>query len=202
MNKIKNFIFLIVLLCVKSTFSQTLRDSVYVKNQVFEVVYSEVLEQPKWLIYRSTNRSTNVNRGSMDFHTESKIKTSDGADYVKNIYDKGHLAPAASFSDNMENLKQTFSYLNSALQNQYLNRGEWRFLEEQERKWDDIESLTIKVILEFNNSFVLLTGAAIPTAFHKHITWEKSKKQECYYFPNEKPIKNWKEYLNINCKLK
>ena len=30
-----------------------LRDSVYVKNAVFEVVYSEVLEQPKWLIYKS-----------------------------------------------------------------------------------------------------------------------------------------------------
>ena len=48
-----------------------------------------------------------------------------------------------------DNLTQTFTYLNCALQNQYLNRGEWRLLEEQERVWDDKEPLTviIKIIL-------------------------------------------------------
>ena len=81
-----------------------------------------------WLIYKSNNRLTNVNRGSMDFYTEKDIKTSDAADYKSNVYDKGHLAPAATFSDNMENLKQTFSYLNCALQDQYMNRGEWRMI--------------------------------------------------------------------------
>ena len=125
-----------------NSFSQ---DTIRVKNQVFEVLYSQKLESPIWLKYRSTNRPTNVNRGSMDFYTEKNIHTSDAEDYVKNIYDKGHLAPAASFSDNMVNLKQTFSYLNSMLQDQYMNRGEWRLLEEQERKWDDAEDLTILI---------------------------------------------------------
>ena len=100
------------------------RDEVKISNQVFEVLYSEVLEQPKWLIYKSTNRPTKVNRGSMDFYTEKDVHTSDAVDYKTNVYDKGHLAPAATFSDNMENLKQTFSYLNCALQDQYMNRGE------------------------------------------------------------------------------
>jgi endonuclease G len=181
---------------------QPLRDSVYVKNQVFEVTYSEVLEQPKWLIYHSTNRPTNVNRGSMDFYTEKSVKTSDAADYKANVWDKGHLAPAATFSDSMENLKQTFSYLNCALQDQYLNRGAWRILEEQERKWDDSENLTVKVILEFKDGHKILpTGGHIPTAFHKHIMWDVSGKKECYYFPNEKPTKEWEAYKNVNCSL-
>jgi endonuclease G, mitochondrial len=180
----------------------SLRDSVYIKNQVFEVIYSEQLEQPKWLVYHSTNRPTNVNRGSMDFYTEPTIHTSDSKDYYRNVYDKGHLAPAATFSDNMGNLKQTFSYLNCALQDQYLNRGAWRILEEQERKWDDNENLTIKVILEFkDNHLVLPTGGHVPTAFHKHIVWDTSGKKECYYFPNEKPDKTWEEYKNTNCSL-
>ena len=89
------------------------------------------------LIYTSTNRPNGVDRGSMNFYTDSEVHTSDNADYYRNIYDKGHLAPAATYSDNMENLKLTFSYLNCALQDQYLNRGEWRLLEEQERDWDD-----------------------------------------------------------------
>jgi DNA/RNA endonuclease G (NUC1) len=178
--------------------AQALKD-IKVKNQVFEVSYSQALEQPLELTYRSTNRPTNVNRGSMDFWVDPKIKTSDGKDYEKNVYDKGHLAPAATFSDNMDNLKTTFSYLNCALQNQYLNRGEWRMLEEQERKWDDKENLTIKVTLDFDKSSIVLpTGATVPKSFTKHIYFETAKKWECYYFLNEKPSKPWEEH-KIKC---
>ena len=185
----KKLLTLILSFVVLSANSQTkLRDSVKVTNDVFTVIYSEKLEQPIWLKYRSINRPTNVNRGSMDFYTEKLIKTSDNEDYKNNIYDKGHLAPAATFSDNMENLKQTFSYLNSALQNQYLNRGEWRLLEEQERKWDDNEPLTIIVKSFFDKDLKKLpSGAAIPSHFEKHILFEKSKKWKCFVFLNEKP---------------
>ena len=94
----KKFAFLITLLVVSFvSFGQDVR----VKNNVFEVLYSQSLEQPLIIKYRSTNRPTNVNRGAMDFYTEKTIKTSDGADYKGNIYDKGHGAPAATFSDNM-----------------------------------------------------------------------------------------------------
>jgi endonuclease G len=178
--------------------AQALKD-IKIKNQVFEVNYSQTLEQPLELVYRSTNRVTNVNRGSMDFWVDPKIKTSDGKDYEKNVYDKGHLAPAATFSDNMNNLKTTFSYLNCALQNQYLNRGEWRMLEEQERRWDDKENLTIKVSLDFDKSSIVLpTGATVPKGFTKHIYFETSKKWDCYYFLNEKPTKPWEEH-KIKC---
>ena len=178
--------------------AQAIKD-IKVKNQVFEVNYSQSLEQPLELVYRSTNRPTNVNRGSMDFWVGPNIKTSDSKDFEKNVYDKGHLAPAATFSDNMDNLKTTFSYLNCALQNQYLNRGEWRLLEEQERKWDDKENLTVKVTLDFNKSSIVLpTGATVPNGFTKHIYFETSKKWECYYFPNEKPTKPWEEH-KIKC---
>ncbi len=179
-----------------TSFSQ---DTVRVKNQVFEVLYSQSLEQPLWIKYRSTNRPTNVNRGTMDFYTEKGIKTSDGADYLKNIYDKGHGAPAATFSDNMENLKQTFSYLNCILQDQYLNRGEWRLLEEQERKWDDTENLTVLIKVFFDNPVKrIATNAAIPSHLQKHIYFEKQKKWKCYVFLNEKPKFHWDE-LEMLC---
>jgi endonuclease G len=196
----KKLLTLILSLVVLSANSQTkLRDSVKVTNDVFSVIYSEKLEQPIWLKYRSINRPTNVNRGSMDFYTEKLIKTSDNEDYKNNIYDKGHLAPAATFSDNIENLKQTFSYLNSALQDQYLNRGEWRLLEEQERKWDDNEPLTIIVKSFFNrDSKKLPSGATIPSYFQKHIFFEKSKKWKCFVFLNEKPKYSWAE-LEMIC---
>jgi len=179
-----------------SSFSQ---DTIRVKNQVFEVLYSQNLESPLWLKYRSTNRPTNVNRGTMDFYTEKNIKTSDANDYAKNIYDKGHLAPAASFSDNMENLKQTFSYLNCMMQDQYQNRGEWRLLEEQERKWDDDENLTVIIKVFFDAVPKRVpTNAAIPSHMQKHIYFEKSKKWKCFVFLNEKPKFKWNE-LEMLC---
>jgi endonuclease G, mitochondrial len=189
------FLFGLILISI-SSFSQ---DDVRVKNQVFEVLYSQKLESPLWLKYRSTNRPTNVNRGSMDFYTEKNIRTSDADDYAKNIYDKGHLAPAASFSDNMENLKQTFSYLNCMLQDQYMNRGQWRLLEEQERKWDDNENLTIIIKVFFDKvPKRLSTNAAIPSHMQKHIYFEKQNVWKCFVFLNEKPKFNWYE-LEMIC---
>lgn len=196
----KKFYLLSVMLLVWVTgYSQ---DTIRVKNQVFEVLYSQKLEQPLWIKYRSTNRPTNVNRGTMDFYTEKNIKTSDADDYAKNIYDKGHGAPAATFSDNMENLKQTFSYLNCIMQDQYLNRGEWRLLEEQIRKWDDQENITVLIKLFFDTPVKKVqTGAAIPSHLQKHIYFEKQNKWRCFVFLNEKPKFKW-EQLEMLCESK
>ena len=176
--------------------------NVRIKNNVFEVLYSQSLEQPLIIKYRSTNRPTNVNRGAMDFYKESTIKTSDADDYKANIYDKGHGAPAATFSDNMENLKQTFSYLNCIMQDKYLNRGEWRMLEEQIRKWDDTENITVLIKTFFDTPVKkVATGAAIPSHLQKHIYFEKQKKWKCYVFLNEKPKFSWEE-LEMLCEAK
>ena len=189
------FSFLIVSLI---SFGQNVR----IKNDVFEVLYSQSLEQPLVIKYRSLNRPTNVNRGAMDFYKEVNIKTSDAEDYKANIYDKGHGAPAATFSDNMENLKQTFSYLNCIMQDKYLNRGEWRMLEEQIRKWDDTENITVLIKTFFDTPAKrVATGAAIPSHLQKHIYFEKQKKWKCYVFLNEKPKFSWEE-LEMLCEAK
>ena len=170
-----------------------LRDLVEVETPIFKVWYSETKEQPVKLAYKSSNRPKNVDRGSMNFYTEDDYHTSDNKDYYRNVWDKGHLAPAATFSDSMENLKQTFSYLNCALQNQYLNRGEWRLLEEAERDWDDFEELEVTIDIEFSDS-ILPTGATIPSKFIKHIYLTKNNVWECYEFANERPEYDYLEY--------
>jgi len=189
------FLALFALSCSAQEISidKPLRDKVKVETSIFTVLYSEVKEQPIVLAYKSSNRPKNVDRASMNFYTEKDYHTSDNADYYRNVYDKGHLAPAATFSDSMENLKQTFSYLNCALQNQYLNRGEWRLLEEQERKWDDEQELEVVINLEFTDS-ILPTGATIPSKFIKHIKFTKSNVFKCYEFPNSNPTKGWEEH--------
>lgn len=193
----KIFVLLSFLLVSLVSFGQL--PDVRVKNGVFDILYSQSLEQPLIIKYRSLNRPTNVNRGHMDFYKEPNIKTSDGEDYKGNVYDKGHGAPAATFSDNEANLKQTFSYLNSIMQNQYLNRGEWRMLEEQIRKWDDTEPITVLIKVFFDTPVKRVpTGAAIPSHLQKHVYFEKSNKWKCFVFLNEKPKFHWDE-LEMIC---
>ena len=176
------------------------RDSVYVQNKVFILVYSEVLEQPKWVKYKVTCAENNVSRKGLDFYKEKTIHTSDNEDYVANDWDKGHMAPAAAFGCNAELLKQTFTYLNSALQHKSLNRGDWKELEEYERqlrqKADDIE---IYIRVDFNPPLKKVSGGAtIPSGFYKTIKSQKLKINECYYFNNTIPNADLKSY-RVNC---
>jgi endonuclease G len=194
---IKNLLLFLVIILTTSFTPPTLRDSVTIKNEIFEITYSEVLESPLVVKYKVACVNGTASRAGMDFYTVPNIHTSDNADYVNNIYDKGHMAPAADFNCTKELLYQTFSYLNCALQNQYLNRGVWRMLEEYERELAKTEKVTVTITLVFDKKSILLpTGATVPTGFYKTIYLEKSKKTIKYYFPNEAPVKaKYTEYI-------
>jgi DNA/RNA endonuclease G (NUC1) len=193
-----NFSYILIFLFFQnSIYSQDigLRELVIVENKVFKVWYNEIYEQPIKLKYKSIDNVKKADRKSMDFYKVDSIHTSDDKDYYKNIWDKGHLAPAASFSDTKENLKITFSYLNCSLQNQYLNRGQWRLLEAQERVWDDNENLDVTVELIFEEKHIILpTGAHVPTSMVKHIFFEKQRIWKCFEFKNMKLQKKWNNY--------
>ena len=78
------------------------RDSVYVKTSIFDVVYSEKLQQPKWIEYSVICSEGTISRKGLDFYPVKGVITSTSEDYENNIYDKGHLAPAADFNCNKE----------------------------------------------------------------------------------------------------
>jgi DNA/RNA endonuclease G (NUC1) len=180
--------------------SQTQNDIIHVNKSIYSVTFSQKLEQPLEVIYRSINRKSKVRNKNLNFYLEKGIHTSSNADYHNNIYDKGHLVPAGSFSDNISNLRETYSFLNCSLQNQYLNRGEWRLLEEQERIWDNFEPLTVTIEVLFDeNSVKLSSGATVPSGYIKQIYFENSKKLMCFYFKNENPKLKWYQH-KINCK--
>jgi endonuclease G len=196
----KSTLFLLIVLSFTTTTFGQLRDSVLVKTAIFEVMYSETKEQPLWVKYTAKPIKKVADRKGLDFYTEKEYHTSDNNDYVANIYDKGHMAPAAHFTDSKENLKQTFTYLNSALQNERLNRGEWRLLEAQERVWADTEVLEVHIRAVFSDKSIKLpSNATVPDAFYKVIKFTKSGKTMCFYFPNQPPTKKWAEY-QVNCK--
>ena len=146
-------LFFLLLLFPLLLFGQ-LRKEVYVDAGIYQVKYSEVLEQPLEIKYKVQCPDGTASRKGMDFYTNDSIRTSDNADYASNVWDKGHMAPAADFNCNKELLHQTFSYLNCALQNQYLNRGVWRMLEEYERELAKTERVTVTITLFFDKKSI------------------------------------------------
>lgn len=166
---------------------KSLRDSIYIKTYMFEIVYSEKLQQPKFVRYTVQCPNGTAPRTGMDFYICDSIITSDNKDYEKNPYDKGHLAPAANFNCTKESLYKTFTYLNCSLQQENLNRTTWRLLEVRER---ELAKTNKTVIVEIRcifsaKSIVLPTGATIPDGYIKTIKYGNNV--EKYYFKNEKP---------------
>jgi endonuclease G len=188
---------ILLLLITPVTLLAQLRDSVYIKTSIYETVYSEVLEQPKWVRYTVLCPDGKASRKGMDFYTESSVVTSSNPDYVNNEWDKGHMAPAADFNCTTEMLKQTFSFVNCALQNESLNRGAWRLLEAYERELAKTNQVLVYIKLDFGKN-VLPTGANVPTGFYKEIKTPKDKL--CFYFKNEKPASTDFNKYKCNCK--
>ena len=189
----KKFLISLILLIPLFVFGQ-LRDSVLVKSPIFKVMYSETLQQPKWIEYRVACGEGDFSRKGLDFYVCDSVKTSDGGDYEGNVWDKGHLAPAADFNCSKDYLKMTFSYLNCVLQHEKLNRGAWRLLEAYERDLAKKYSVDVKIKMVYSKkSMVLKSGATVPDGFYKTIRYNKVI--EVYYFKNEPPVTNdYKKY--------
>jgi endonuclease G len=163
---------------------------------MFEIVYSEKLQQPKFIRYTVQCPNGSAPRTGMDFYTCDSILTSDDKDYVNNPYDKGHLAPAADFNCDRDMLFKTFTYLNCSLQQENLNRTTWRLLEARERELAKTNKTVVVEIrcIFYKSSIVLPTGATVPDAYIKTIKYGKTT--EKYYFKNEKPTStDFKKYL-------
>lgn len=191
----KRLSILLFLLISLTSFSQK-SGKIKFEKENYWGYYSEVFEQPLFIRYKIHHCDYGESRKGLKFYKDKEIHTSDNADYYKNPWDKGHIVPAASQNCTYQMIKETFNFLNCALQYYKLNQGVWRLLEEHERelalKWDVI----VEVNVEFNkNSKRLNTGAVIPSGFYKTIILDDGLIVYKYYFPNIEPIyKDYKKY--------
>ena len=177
---------LILLLLLPVSLLAQLRDSVYFNNTHFTINYSETLEGPRSIRYKVLCPTGTASRSGMEFYKEKNIHTSDNRDYEANEWDKGHMAPAASFNCNRDMLFSTFTYINSSPQHQSLNRGVWKKLEVRERELATKGEVRVFIRVEYPTTPVrVTTGAAIPLGYYKEVKVGNSR--ECYYFKNVQP---------------
>lgn len=171
--------------------------NVTVNNSVYSIVYSQDFEQPLEISYTvecNKNSKKYYSRKGLNFYKPEGIHTSDDADYYNNVWDKGHMAPAADFNCDLSSLKLTFSYVNCALQHQDLNRGQWKSLEAYEKELAINNEVTIKIYVDFVGSTRSTTGAMIPSGFSK-VIYLNDNRFKAYYFPNRKLEGSYEKYL-------
>ena len=167
-----------------------------IETDIFKIVYSEKYQQPISVEYEVQCPNGNASRKGMNFYGVDSVITSNNADYRNNVWDKGHMAPAAAFNCNTQLLRETFSYLNCALQHQGLNRGPWKELERFERDLAKVHSLVLVIItIHFDDEMGLLpTDARVPTGFTKKI-FTGSSDSLVFHFPNSNVAgMDWQEF--------
>ena len=185
-NLLFYFTFLIFVTCLSQDIIET---------DIFTVCYSQKLEQPLWLEYEIRCIDGSFSRKGMSFKKNQDYHTSDNLDYKNNVWDKGHLAPAATFNCSKDMLLETFTFLNCALQHNKLNQGPWSSLEEYERQLSKTHNVRGKIDLVFNEqSLVLQTGATVPSFFIKTIYFNRDSL--VVRFPNQDVSGiNWREFI-------
>jgi DNA/RNA endonuclease G (NUC1) len=193
----KKFLVFYLFVFSLNLWSQSYYD-IQVKTPYFFITYNEKKEQPTSAVYYVNSRDCGVKRDGLDFYTNDSIKTSDNNDYYNNVWDKGHLVPAANFRCSESGMIASFTYLNCALQHQDLNRKTWMYLENLERRIaDTAESVSVHVYVIFSDkSVVLSSGATVPDQFIKEI-YIGSKLYGKWVFPNKKPVSNDPKYYRV-----
>jgi DNA/RNA endonuclease G (NUC1) len=96
-------------------------------------------------------------------------------------------------------LYATFTYINSSLQHQSLNRGVWKKLEIRERELAIKDEVKVFIRVEYPTPSVkVAAGASIPSGYYKEL--KIGERRECYYFPNMVPVLKELNDYKCNCK--
>ncbi|MBK7882533.1 MAG: DNA/RNA non-specific endonuclease [Chitinophagaceae bacterium] len=146
-----------------------------ISHQGYSVLYNETHQQADWVAYILTKEKTKklFNRINK-FIPDPKIKTciTSDKDYAHSGYDRGHLAPAADMCWSATAIKESFYYSNMSPQQPGFNRGAWKKLEEQVRKWA-IENDSIYIVTGpvLSNALptISTSSISIPEYFYKVI---------------------------------
>ena len=188
-----------------------------IKNNIYEVLYSETLQQPinisyeypmynhieveelKYTLVVNEVGYPDSSKKTNEWQVPTNIISSNKDDYIL-PYHRGHVVPAASFKY-AEHQRFIYSYLNCAIMHKDLNQGVWKTLEYRERELSEKFKVKVRVELVFsdknNNNDA---GATIPSSFRKIIEYRKKGlidlnknydiKTETYEFPNNDSVKN------------
>lgn len=156
--------------------------------------YSEEHEQAAWVMYRMTREET-LTRAAVrtdDFREDPNIVTFSAlpSDYSRSGYDRGHLAPAEDMKFSEVTMRESFYMSNMSPQKPDFNRGVWKKLEKEVRRFAYNEGSVFVITGPILERGLKKIGRAnkvsVPRRFFK-IVYDESppRKMIAFVLPNE-----------------
>jgi DNA/RNA endonuclease G (NUC1) len=170
-----------------SLISQENRNDTLIHLKNYSVVYSKKYLQPVEVWYEvqcpsNSRKSEDCNYGFTKTIGDSiGIKTSNDQHYNK-IWEKGHMAARASLACSCDDVEETFTFLNCALQHNKLNGGLWLKLEKKERKEAENNTVSVHIKVKFNDKTHFPGDVLRPSGFYKTLIINGDSTN--YYFRN------------------
>ncbi|PCJ28396.1 MAG: DNA/RNA endonuclease [Flavobacteriales bacterium] len=173
-----------------------------IKHTYYQLEYDELHEQAAWVFYKLTPESINgIAERKNKFKPDKLVVTGSAEliDYKGSGYDRGHLCPAAVMKINQKAMDESFYMSNMSPQLPAFNRGKWKQLESQVRKWVEKEDTLFVVtgpIFSDSLGVIGINKVTIPAYYYKIIydpTGEK--KMIAFIMPNHKIENSILEYV-------
>lgn len=142
-------------------------------------------------MFSGTNKRVNAFKADPDLSVGKRAELSD---YNK-AYDRGHMTPFEDAKYKTAASLQTFYLSNMIPQNLYLNRGLWRSIENQTRKYAVANIAGVYVFtgpVYAGKINTIGNGVAIPSSVYKVIINKNTRQGVAYIVPNKNPKKGVK----------
>jgi len=127
-----------------------------------------------------------------DFYQEElidEIYRAKSSDYHGSGYDKGHMAPDASFDWSQESLEATYSLANIIPQVPEVNRHMWANIEAYARdKAMDLGEITVVNVIRYSNHnqhYIGEDNIAVSIGYYKILYNQDKSYEECFYYAND-----------------
>lgn len=163
-----------------------------VEHNYYSLSYSETHEQAFWVFYELTRQEVKGGFKRTDnFREDPDIITQSASldDYKGSGYDRGHIAPAADMAFNITAMSESFYMSNMSPQHPSFNRGYWKKLESEVRKWAYQRGrlfVTSAPVLNKDYETIGPNEVSIPEYYYKVLLDTINKTTIAFLMPNQK----------------
>lgn len=171
-----------------------------VRHTHYTLSYNVSHKQANWVYYIPKIKiDTKAAKRTDDFREDPLVGhgSAKPSDYAKSGYDRGHLCPAGDMTLSAEAMSETFYMSNMSPQIPGFNRGIWKSLEEQVRKWGKRELIYVVTgpVFKSNKGQIGQNKVTVPGYYYKVIYAPTRQEMIGFILPNEKTRKTWEDYV-------
>jgi len=164
-----------------SSYRKLIKSNQRIRRKIYKLEYNYEFKSTPYLWYRLSKNK--INKGNikerMEFREDPLIPLeyrSKNIYYLETGYDKGHLAPDASFDYNLKTLKETYFLSNVIPQKPKLNRQLVKTIEKYERLvTKKLGYLYVVCLNKYEDNKTIKGNVRIPSTMYKILINKKNK---------------------------